>query len=403
VAIAQSLFVFRRQHSLDSRTKEVTKTHAVKIFAAITVMLCLPLLTCAATLQAKVVEVESGNTLVVTNINRPLRIRLKAVVPPEVGQPFSEAAREHLKALVLDKAVAVEYTHLADGYLEAKVILNGIDIGSQMLRDGVAWYDHASDYELRESDRNLYAQCEQAARNEKRGLWQDQSPVAPWEFRRVQLAKLNGIVTDPSFRQSQSRKLRANQSLSNDDLLGAMMGPGPMSGQPNFKQIANGAPGRWTRYESVADHFSVLIPSNGAEATSSALDTEGNAIPFHYLAANDDQALYLLMSSKGANGKYTDASAADETVKGFVGGLNHGFERAGLNITVTIKPQRELKLSGYAGRQYSLSGQGFSGVVRVFSKQLGNEREFFMLCVLTRPGSESSGDQFLNSFKINGN
>ena len=306
-----------------------------------------------------------------------------------------------MKALVLDKAVAVEYTHLADGYLEARVFLNGIDIGSQMLRDGVAWYDHVSDYELGESDRNLYAQCEQAARNEKRGLWQDQSPVAPWEFRRIQLAKLNGIASTPSFRQSQVRKQRASQSFSNDDLLGAMTGSGSKSGRLNFKPIAtNGSPDRWTRFES--EHFSILIPSNAVEGSSSVLDTDGSPSAFHLLGAGNDRAFYELLSAQGPNGKYTDSSAADETVRGFVGGLNHEFEQKGLNITVTSKPQRELKLNGYSGRQYSLSGEGFSGVVRVFSKQTGDQREFFMLCVLTRPGSESLADQFLNSFKIDG-
>src|SRR5947208_13111485 len=132
-------------------------TSFLRFFAVITTVLCLPLLASAATLQAKVVEVQSGNSLVVSNINRPIRIRLKAVVPPENGQPFSEAAREHLKLLVFNKTATVEYTHLAEGFLEAKVSVNGIDIGSQMLRDGVAWYDSATSYELTESDRDLYS------------------------------------------------------------------------------------------------------------------------------------------------------------------------------------------------------------------------------------------------------
>src|SRR5258708_34052457 len=99
----------------------------LRFLTVITAVLCLPLLAGAATLQAKVVQVESGNSLVVSNINRPLRIRLKAVAPPESGQAFSEAARDHLKALVLDQAVFVEYTHLAGGSLEQKVILTGVD------------------------------------------------------------------------------------------------------------------------------------------------------------------------------------------------------------------------------------------------------------------------------------
>lgn len=381
----------------------MTKVSALTISAVITAAVCFSGLASAATLQAKVVEVQSGNTLVVSNINRLLRIRLKAVVPPEAGQPFSEIAREHLKALVLDKTVVVDYTHLADGYVEARVILSGVDIGSQMLRDGVAWFDHAIDYELNEIDRDLYAKCEQAARSEKRGLWGDQSPVAPWEFRQAQLARLNGVASESSFRQSQARKERARQSFSSDDLLGAVIGSPSTAGKPNFRPIAeNGSPDRWTRIDSETEHFSILIPSNAVEGSYSGQDTEGSPAAFHYLGAGNDHAFYLLLSAKGPNGKYTDASTADQVIRGFIAGVNHGSERAGSNANATAKAVRDLRIGGYAGKQYSLSADGFSGVIRVLSKQIGDQRQVFMLFVMTRPGSESLGDQFLDSFKIIG-
>src|SRR5213593_3542790 len=140
------------------------KNSTVRRFTiAVCALVCSSVAVAAATLRAKVIEVQSGNTVVVTSINRPLRVRLKAVAPPEVGQPFSAAAREHLEALILNKAVAVEYTGLAGDYLEARIIVDGIDIGSQMLRDGVAWYDRKSDYGLTDADRDLYASCEEAA------------------------------------------------------------------------------------------------------------------------------------------------------------------------------------------------------------------------------------------------
>ena len=92
----------------------------------------------AATLQVKVTEVQSGNTVVVSNTSRAMKVRLKGIAPPEADQPFSDVARDHLRMLVLDKAVALDYTNLADGYFLAKISINGIDVGSQMLRDGAA-------------------------------------------------------------------------------------------------------------------------------------------------------------------------------------------------------------------------------------------------------------------------
>jgi hypothetical protein len=65
-----------------------------------------------------------------------------------------------------------------------------------------------------------------------------------------------------------------------------------------------------------------------------------------------------------------------------------------------VKPARDLRLGSYAGRQYDLSPEGFSGTARVFTKQDGDQRQMFVLFALTRPGSESSGNQFLNSFKV---
>src|SRR4030095_1474367 len=166
-----------------------------KLLTGLCVLICATVAARAATLQAKVLEVRTGNTLVVSNTNRSVRERLKSLAPPEAGQPFSSEAREHLIKLVLDQTVVVEYTHLIDGYLEARVFLNGVDVGSQMLRDGAVWYDHATGEELTDAALELYAECERAARAEKRGLWQQASPQAPWEFRRIEKEKLDLIAS----------------------------------------------------------------------------------------------------------------------------------------------------------------------------------------------------------------
>ena len=373
----------------------------LKLLAVITAVLCVPWLSYPATLQAKVVEVQSGNALVVSNIGRPIRIRLKAVVPPENGQAFSEAAREHLKILVFNKSVTVEYTHLAEGFLEAKVFLDGIDIGSQMLRDGVAWYDRSSNYELSERDRDLYAQCEQAAHNEKRGLWQDPSPVAPWEFRRIQSAKVDSIVSGESSQQSKNRAAAKHSALSNDDLFGSVMSTGAKTSGPSVRPIAeNGSASRWTRFESATQHFSVLVPSNAVEGSTSTPDSSGAPVTLHFLAGGSDRGFYYLVSSKGPNENRTDASILDQELRQIIDGMNQGAVSSGSGPMISVKPARDLRLGSYAGRQYDLSAEGFSGTARVFTKQDGDQRQLFVLFALTRPGSESFGNQFLNSFKI---
>jgi endonuclease YncB( thermonuclease family) len=379
-------------------------TRFSRILTITTAVLCLPLLASAATLQAKVVQVESGNSLVVSNINRPLRIRLKAVAPPESGQAFSEAARDHLKALVLDQAVFVEYTHLAGGYLEAKVILKGVDIGSQMLRDGVAWYDRGSSYELSESDRALYAQCEQAARNEKRGLWQDPAAVAPWEFRQAQLAKLQATVSSPLLQSSKRRTASARSTgLSNNDLLGGMVAPGSIAGNPSFRQISpNSAPSEWISYQPKSRRFSLRVPGNSYEYEYPVLDSDKKIVNINYVTGSDDSSFYVVMWTKGANAGNTDASVAAETIRGLLDGINKNLERMGLSLRATAGPGRDMKLGDFSGKQYRLSLGSLSAFVRVFSKQVVDQREVFMVGAFAGSGAEPSV-QFLNSLKLRAN
>jgi len=353
----------------------------------------------AATLQAKVVEVKSGNALVVSNTSRSVKVRLKGVAPPEAGQPFSEVAKEHLKALVLDQAVAVEYTHLVDGYLEARVFLNGVDVGSQMLRDGVAWFDHSTDYGLKDSDRDLYVQCEQTARAEKRGLWQDASPVSPWEYRRIQQEKLEQMAAArwPSLRLK-SRREKA--SFSNNDLMSALMsGSGSSSGMQGLRPLVqNGSFSRWTRFESPISHFSIMIPSSGLEGSGVFQDENGHSIQYDVVFAKSDRTFLAMQSGRGPKDNLTDVAEMDKIIRDMRASASK--QAASFGDEVTFKFARDLKLRGFSGRQYNLTCNSFSGTVRMFTKQLGEERQVYVLLALSRLGGEGLSDQFLNSFKI---
>ena len=359
----------------------------------------------AATLQAKVIEVRSGNVIVVTNINRPLSVRLKAVVPPEVGQPFNDVARDHLKSLVLDKTVTVEYTHIADNYLEARVFFNNIDIGSQMLRDGVAWYDHASDYELNQADQVLYAQCEAAARAEERGLWQDAAALAPWEYRRLRTERLRAI-TDPSpvsvVSDPRKPKRKTSSGLSNYDVSSLVTGSTPSSSATsNVRPIVkDGDPDRWVKYTSPEGHFSVTLPSNAIEGSNTISDPQtGTPVAVNFVTGGGTAGYYFVVSAKGPKGFGTDESVRDQFVKGLIDGMNSGAAQDG-HAQVELKPEQAVNISGYAGMQYRLNGPGYVGTARVFTKQVGDQRELFLLMALNRGDSEDLRSQFIRSFAI---
>ena len=377
--------------------------HGRRVLLSISILLLFVAAAHAATLQAKVTDVQSGNTIVVSNINRPLKVRLKGIAPPEAGQPFSDAAREHLKALVMDKAVFVEYTDLSDGYLQAKVSLNQIDISSQMLRDGVAWYDRSSDYALSAADREFYARCEEAARTEKRGLWNDQNAISPWEFRRAREAELARAEASrtQTFAARQSTKRPKAGSLSSSDLFGGMFGGNPSGTAPAVRPVSeNGTPDRWIRIDSPREHFSISVPSNSVEGSFGGEDQKLPA-SFHFLTGGSPEAFFVFVSTIGPQMPGANRNVSDQMIRGLIDGMNEGASEHGeKDRLMVIKSSRPVTLSGISGKDYTLSSQAFGGTARVLTRKFGEAQEFFVMLALTRSGSEALSSRFINSFKL---
>jgi hypothetical protein len=182
--------------------------------------------------------------------------------------------------------------------------------------------------------------------------------------------------------------------------MGGALQPGSIAGKPDIRPLSsNPSPGHWLRYQPADRHFSVLAPSDGLEVTYPVLDGQGKTMDLHYVIGNNDKNFYFLTWAKGPNANSTDASAATDAINGLLSGINRANARRG-GIVVTATPGRSLRLNSYAGRQYELNVGPVSGVVRVLTKQIGEEREVFLLCALSVPDAEAAGDEFLNSFKI---
>jgi endonuclease YncB( thermonuclease family) len=171
-------------------------------------------------LRALVSEVHDGKTLTVTiGTNRKLTVVLAGVDVPEIKQEYSEAARQHLASLVLNKDVEVEFTEMRVTNVVGKVYCKRIDVGLQVIRDGVAWYDPANDHDLTELECRLYGEAQQLARNEQRGLWHDGTPMPPWEWRRAQAAK-NAAASAPA-------PVKRTRALSSEDVASAKLSAAP--------------------------------------------------------------------------------------------------------------------------------------------------------------------------------
>lgn len=144
----------------------------------------------AETITGRVVGVTDGDTLTVKDASdQQFKIRLAGIDAPEKGQPFGNRAKESLSEMVFSKQVVVE-SNKEDRYRRkvGKVQHAGMDVNLEQVRKGMAWHYTTYAKEQAPADREAYANAEAEAKAQRRGLWQENTPSAPWEFRRIKAA-----------------------------------------------------------------------------------------------------------------------------------------------------------------------------------------------------------------------
>ncbi|MGM9481770.1 thermonuclease family protein [Roseateles sp. NT4] len=137
------------------------------------------------TLAGKVVAVADGDTLTVLDGDKHQHhVRLSGIDAPEKHQAFGSKAREHLAALTFQRDAVVEYRKRDRyGRIVGKVEVEGRDVGLAQVEAGMAWHYKQFSREQLRADRLTYAAAENSARAARRGLWADEDPTPPWEFR----------------------------------------------------------------------------------------------------------------------------------------------------------------------------------------------------------------------------
>jgi endonuclease YncB( thermonuclease family) len=63
------------------------------------------------------------------------------------------------------------------------VWLNGKDLNLAQIASGLAWHYKRFEHEQSVEEREAYAQAEDKARHNRLRLWQDDQPIAPWDWR----------------------------------------------------------------------------------------------------------------------------------------------------------------------------------------------------------------------------
>lgn len=165
------------------RIKGVLRASLIALCAT----LLFPVAAAAHSLTGAVVKIIDGDTIYVLDPNyKQHKIRLAGIDAPERKQPYGLASRKHLASILANQQVTVEYQKRDRyGRIVGKVWVNGIDACLEQVKDGFAWHYKKYQQEQDLNDQRLYANAEDQAREYGLGLWRENNPNAPWEFRRL--------------------------------------------------------------------------------------------------------------------------------------------------------------------------------------------------------------------------
>ena len=146
----------------------------------------LILFVCQASFGQEVVtgtatNVYDGDTFTLIAINgEKVKIRVVGIDAPEVDQDYGRESRDYARSLIDSKIVTV-YLEPGETYgrkLGIVITSDGKHFNYEMVKAGYAWH-----YSYYNNDKYLAA-AEESARDLKSGLWAEESPQAPWEWRR---------------------------------------------------------------------------------------------------------------------------------------------------------------------------------------------------------------------------
>jgi endonuclease YncB( thermonuclease family) len=151
----------------------------------VTLLLATSGLSHADVLSGQVVSVSDGDTITPLDANKiQHKIRLAGIDAPEKAQAFGQASKKNLSDLIFNKHVNVHWEK-KDRYQRVlgKVTMEEQDICLEQVKRGMAWHYKQYQRDQTNEDRFKYGRAEREARENRIGLWADESPIEPSKFR----------------------------------------------------------------------------------------------------------------------------------------------------------------------------------------------------------------------------
>ena len=167
-------------------TPKDTKTILMLLWAAGFLSLLIIPNSYSASLEGNVTRIADGDTITIRDANnQKQKIRLMGIDTPELDQPFGLEARDFLVGLIFSQFIIADCPK-KDRYKRwiCKVWFVDIEVNKLLVREGWAWWYRAYQQEQLPDDRRAYEKAEVLAKQDRVGVWADDSSIPPWEWRR---------------------------------------------------------------------------------------------------------------------------------------------------------------------------------------------------------------------------
>jgi endonuclease YncB( thermonuclease family) len=166
---------------------------------------------------AKVIGVADGDTITVLQDKKQYKIRLYGIDCPEKAQAYGNKAKELTSRLTFGKTVELT-AYDVDRYqrIVAVVKVNGVNVNEELIKNGYAW--RYPQY-CKESFCKDWVIKEYYAKNSGKGLWKDNNPIPPWEWRHSP-QKAKQVASNQAGRERQKQAYQQQVFSSGGSLHG---------------------------------------------------------------------------------------------------------------------------------------------------------------------------------------
>lgn len=145
----------------------------------IVVALGISCLAYAQNYSGTIIKVTDGDTFVFQTEEGSLKIRMEGIDAPEKNQPYGQQSKIFLEKYLYKNGMVKKTGVDKYGRTLGTLFIDGVDINKKSIEEGWSWH-----YKKYNKDQEL-AKAEITARNNKKGLWQDNNPVEPWIWRKM--------------------------------------------------------------------------------------------------------------------------------------------------------------------------------------------------------------------------